>query len=212
MHHPIRTAITLLLIAALAGCGFEPMGAVKQHGAASDSLLGEMAQVSVEVSSNQNKRLLTQHFRITLEDLINPGEQLATQKAYALRINLGSIASPGFIAPDGKAQRFLVNLRSSYSLVRLADGAVIENGQLNRTSSYSNLPNSYFSTYAAEQDTLKRLAGELAEQYRMKLASLLTSPPSTPSTPTTQAFGKDDIAGSRPDADITQQGIGGIGR
>lgn len=165
----------------LAACGFKPMASVPAATSETDkAVLMEMAAVGVEVSTAHNQRLIGQEFRIALEDLLNPGELVAAQQRYRLRISLNPVTSPGFIAPDGKAQRFLIALRSSFELIDLQTATVIQRGDLFRNSSYSNLPNSYFSTYVAEQDTLKRMAEQLAEEYRMKLASVLTNPPTVP--------------------------------
>lgn len=171
----------LLCSLLLGACGFEPMAGTNTTSAAGNSLPSELASVAIEAHTNRDQRLLGQQFRIALEDLINPGQLQGTQKHYALRVHLAPLTNPGFIAPDGTAQRFLVNLRSTYELIDLRSNETIERGSLDRNSSYSNLPNSFFSTYVAEQDTLRRLSAQLAEEYRLKLASLITTPPSKPS-------------------------------
>ncbi len=171
---------TISALIALTACGFKPMAATYTNAYDDQSLPAAMASVRVEAASTDTQRLLGQNFRIALEDLIDPSGGASTGSAYVLQVSLEPYIQPGLIAPDGKAQRFLVSLNSSYVLKRLSDGAVLDNGRLNRSSSYSNLPNSYFSTYIAEQDTIKRMSKELAEQYRMKLASILASLPSEP--------------------------------
>lgn len=181
MQKFICSAFICLSLIAFSACGFKPMASKK-----TDAMIGNhalrhaMASVRIHANTTNDLNLTGQHFRIELEDLINPGERLSDEIKYQLNVNLTRQTIPGFVAPDGKAQRFLVDLRSEFELIDLASGRVIERGKLKRSSSYSNRPNAYFSTYVAEQDTLKRLAGELAEEYRMKLASLLKAPPVEP--------------------------------
>lgn len=139
-------------------------------------LAEQLARIEVVVAATSDQRLLAQHFRSKLEDLLNPGEQLGRQKSYRLNINLGTVVSPGLIAPDGKAQRFTVNLQSSYTLTQTAKSQVIDSGAAQRVGSYNNPPNAYFSTFVAEQDALKRLATALAKDYQMKLAAALVKP------------------------------------
>lgn len=158
----------------LTACGFEPMAAKTASSPSSPALAQELAAMNIRVSSIPEQRLLAQHFRSSLEDLINPGLAYGSDRLYNLSISLGTIVSPGLIAPDGKAQRFIVNLRSSYVLTRVSDNKLVSKGEVQRVGSYNNLPNAYFSTFVAEQDTLKRLAAELAEEYRMRLASDIT--------------------------------------
>jgi hypothetical protein len=174
---PAYAGMTCLLLAA---CGFKPIAATSTKSYENQQLGEAIASVNVQATGPVNAKLLGQNFRIALEDLINPGGMNSTGSAYGLEVSLDSLTQPNLIAPDGKAQRFLVYLNSTYTLTRYSDGKVLENGKLNRSGSYSNLPNSYYSTYIAEQDTIKRLTKELAEQYRMKLASILTAPPKEP--------------------------------
>ena len=176
-----RLSLVISSIILLAGCGFRPMAAADVATPGGQALSGERASVDIQAQTRRDGRALGQLFRVTLEDLINPGQKRANNQTYQLRVSLSPIVSPGFVAPDGKAQRFIVNLQSGYELRRIADNELIEHGTLSRSSSYSNLPNSYFSTFVAEQDTLKRLTQQLAEEYRFKLASLISNPPAKPS-------------------------------
>ena len=206
MKHVLSCHLIILSSLLLAGCGFEPMASTQSKSTSGHALSTELASVRVEVTtSRHDQRLLAQQFRTRLEDLLDPGQLIGGEKQYVLYVNLSPIITPSFIAPDGKAQRFIVNLMSSYQLVRPADNKTIEQGALNRNSSYSNLPNSYFSTYIAEQDTTKRLAEELAEEYRMRLASLITSPPETPNKQITQPI---IPPSTRPESAVTIPGIG----
>lgn len=178
-----------LICLALTACGFEPMAGQSTKAYEGQALPSALASVNIIANGPDEMRMIAQDFRIALEDLINPGGNNSNGSDYRLEVSLAPTTQPGLIAPDGKAQRYIVRLDSSFSLSRNSDGKVIENGKLSRSSSYSNQPNSYFSTYIAEQDTIKRLNKELAEQYRMKLASLLTSPPSKPSkAPTIEKY------------------------
>lgn len=158
-------------MALLSACGFQPVAATAPS-ATETPLAADMAGIRVNISSLPEQRLLGQHFKSELEDLLNPGGA-SGHRQYELHVNLGTLVAPGLIAPDGKAQRFLVTLQSSYQLVRLSDNKRISKGTLQRVGSYNNLPNAYFSTYVADQDMLKRLAHALAAEYRLRLASAL---------------------------------------
>jgi len=212
MRPVIYPLIILASLITLSACGFRPMASVETRQADNAVLAHELASIDIQTSTAGNQRLLKQRFQAALEDLINPGELTRNDHRYVLQVNLVHAIAPGFINPDGTAQRFLIELRSNFVLTRLADNKIIERGILRRSSSYSNLPNSFFSTYVAEQDTLKRLAEQLAEEYRLKLASLLARPPEEPSpepsdinnNPLTEGF---QLKGSRPDSNVTLPGF-----
>lgn len=181
MKHASPYYLIILSSLLLSACGFRPLASVDTRQADNAIISHELASVDIQTHIAGNQRLLKQRFQTKLEDLINPGELTRNDHRYLLQVNLIHTVSPGFINPDGTAQRLLIDLRSNFTLTRKADNKVIERGTLRRSSSYSNPPNSFFSTYVAEQDTLKRLAEQLAEEYRLKLSSVLTRPPEEPS-------------------------------
>ncbi len=115
-----------------------------------------------------------QVFRNRLEDNLNPNAS-AAPKQYRLSVSLATISTPGIVDTTGAILRYTLRMDSHYTLIRNSDGKIIHTGDIRRTASYNNVPNAYFSTYVSQEDTTTRLAESLAEEYRMRLASILSS-------------------------------------
>ena len=167
MNRAARLIALLILPLALASCGFEPMygdRANKSSGSGSQALAG------VTVAPIPGR--IGQVFKTSLEDLINPAGPQGPA-SFRLQATINHIIVPISVARDGTVSRFNVNFTSEYALIRIKDDTPVTSGTLTYVTSYNNLANSYYSTYIAEQDALKRGTTSLAELYRQRLAVYL---------------------------------------
>ncbi len=162
----LRVGFMVSLLSLLAACGFTPVAGQKNAVA--------LPQVSVQVHAGGDLRILAGEFTSRLEDLLGQAPQRPDR--VKLIVSLTHSTSAGLIAPDGKAQRYTMTLQSSYTLVPEGKMDAIDVGSIARSGSYLNRPNVYFSTFVSEQDTIKRLSRELAEEYHLLLVSRLGSP------------------------------------
>lgn len=178
----------------LAGCGFHPV-----YGTASslpaNSPLREGVKITasasgiitqtLEPSSNidtNSSAAMARQFTNNLSDMLPATDA----PVYELQVTITQSSVGLGVARDGTASRYNYVLNSSYNLIRLADGKIVDSGSLSNVTSYNNPNNQYFSTYISEQDARKRGIKELAESYRMRLISYIEKkqPPLPPlSTP-----------------------------
>lgn len=194
----LRTKIfPLIMLMLLTACGFQPVyGTASQLPA--DSPLREGVKISASASgvvnttgdtstnldSSANKSMERQ-FTNNLSDMLPDSKS----PAYELQVSIVQSSVGLGVARDGTASRYNFVLNSTYNLVRLSDGQILDNGSLSNVTSYNNPNNQYFSTYISEQDARKRGIKELAESYRMRLISYIKKqqpaplPLSTPPAP-----------------------------
>lgn len=151
----------------LCACGFEPM-----YAKPSDAQKGSASQVHAGVVVDPLPGRAGQIFKSSLEDLLNP-DGTVTDAAYRLKASLKHVSIPISSARDGTVSRFNINFASQYVLYRRSDNQPVTSGTINYVTSYNNLANSYYSTYIAEQDALKRGTSALSELYRQRLAMYL---------------------------------------
>jgi hypothetical protein len=166
MRSFIHSSIHLFILCLLPACGFKPMAAEVQR--------VPLPQIEVKVDGGNELRVLAADFGNKLEDLLS--QHTRSAEKYALEVSVSTTSSGGLVAPDGKAQRYTMTINSFYTLKRKSDDVAVDSGSVARSGSYLNRPNVYFSTFVSEQDTVKRLSKELAEEYHLLLASRLGSP------------------------------------
>jgi hypothetical protein len=177
-------AYCLLPIACLllASCNFRPV-----YGTASalpaSSPLREGVRISADVSGvvtqvtetassstdNTSNSAMARQFANNLGDML-PSKDAP---AYELQVSIVQSNVGIGVARDGTASRYNYVLNSSYNLVRIADGKIVDSGSLSNVTSYNNPNNQYFSTYISQQDARRRGIKELAESYRMRLISYI---------------------------------------
>lgn len=170
MSWPNR-ALLLLIPLLLAGCGFQPLYGKQSTGS---------AEVLSGVAIDSIPGRMGQQFRQNLEDKLNPSGAVPAHPTYRLTATVQSAATPIGVARDGTVSRYNVYLDSEYALVRISDGTKVSSGKLRHVSSYSNIPNEYFSTYMSEADAIKRGITELSEVYRQRLSSYLAKDDKAP--------------------------------
>ena len=146
----------------LAACGFHPM--YGDHSALSENtpLTGNLAIDKIGGHEGQI-------FKIALEDKLNPEAIGNSKPEYHLQVELRKSLIPAVIATDGTVQRYEVRFDSNFKLVQSGDKKVLFSGSVHRSGSYNVAVNANFATYEAEQDVIKRVLEEMAEDYVLRL-------------------------------------------
>lgn len=160
----------------LAGCGFTPLHG--QH--YRDTLSVDLSSVRVGVTgsavtvtgSSIIPRRYIELLKSEIEDSSNP-QGLASEKLFALTITFFESDVALFVNPDGTASRGDLVYTSSYGVTRLSDGKPVASGSIRRVSSYNSSPTADFASYVSIEDARKRGIRELAEDYKLRLATLL---------------------------------------
>lgn len=165
MRIVILSALPLLLLAA---CGFQPM--YGQSNKASPALY-----VGIKVEAPNDPP--GQQLKHNLEDRLNPDGQMPAHPAYKLHVTLASAIGGMGVARDGTVSRYNVTLVSEYVLTDLATGKAVNRGQIHHVSSFNNQVNQYFSTFVAQEDSIKRGIVELSEIYRQRIGAVLIKGP-----------------------------------
>ncbi|MBX9726777.1 MAG: hypothetical protein K2X09_05890 [Rickettsiales bacterium] len=184
-------AISLVLF--LSACGFQPL-----HGQAyRETLTVDLSSVGVNVvgssiaatSRSVLPRRYAQLLKAQIEDKANP-RNVPSEKRYMLDVSFTENDLALFVNPDGTASRGDLNYASNYSLKRLSDGKIVASGSILRISSYNSSPTADFASYVSIEDARKRGINELAEDYTLRLATLLPTlnmPDGTAIAPVPQA-------------------------
>lgn len=165
--------VILSLMLTLAACGFKPLHS-REFRAQTDT---DLTAVRIQVDNTRFGQLL----KAEIERGVNPDYHRA-EKLYALQISLAEREIPLFINADGTSSRGDIEYRSAYALTRILDGKVVQQGKINRTTSFNTSENADYASYVSEEDARKRGIEELAQDYRLRLSNLLVklNRPATP--------------------------------
>ena len=163
----MRTLSLVALCLLLAACGFRPLHS--QQYRTEQSI--DLSALRVVVDSTRRGQLL----EAEIEDAVNPDFR-PDEKRYQLRIVLKELDIPLFINPDGTSARGDMQFDSTYSLTRIADGAVVDRGKITRISSYntSDQASQGYASYVSVEDARRRGVVELAQDYKLRMANLLS--------------------------------------
>jgi LPS-assembly lipoprotein len=147
---------TLILLPLLAGCGFRPM-----YG--DTRLQPQLESIFVEPVAERDGYEL----RNTLIDLLGSNGQLRG-KAYRLKMTLNESNRGVVLENDATITRYNDTLTVNYTLTD-TKGTEITKGTQTSLSSYNVAPSPY-ATLAAQQDSDKRAAQDIANRIRTDLA------------------------------------------
>ena len=153
-------ACALLLVMALAGCGFAPM--YRRDGASAS--VPQMAAVEIAPADSR----LTQLIRNNLLDRLTP-EGIAAAPLYRLQLGASEALSGILITRADTTTRYNLSVNANYSLIDRRSGEVLLSGGATSLASY-NVLRAEFANVIAEQDARARAAREVAEQIRTRLA------------------------------------------
>ena len=147
-------AITATACLFLAGCGFHPM-----YG---NSLAPQLSSIYVEPIPERDGYEL----RTSLIDFLHT-DGLAEGKAYRLKVTLNETQQGIALQNDATITRYNNTLDAKYTLTD-AQGNVLTTGSQTELSAY-NVVTSPYATLAAEQDSSKRAAQDVAERIHLDL-------------------------------------------
>ena len=152
----MKKLAALALSLVLAGCGFRPL-----YG---PGLQPQLAAIYVEPMGERDGYEL----RNTLIDLLGSNGQQAG-KRYRLTVNLSQSSRGVALRNDAAITRYNDTLDASYVLTDLA-GTTITTGSQTSLSAY-NVANSPYATLAAQRDSSKRAAQDIAQRIQIELAA-----------------------------------------
>jgi LPS-assembly lipoprotein len=168
-----RAAAALALAAALllCGCGFTPL-----YGQRDDktSVTGEMAQVYVMPIPNRLGQVLYNELR----DRIVPDGQPASPK-YVLTVQVAQSFQNTVIRPDATASRLNLIMRASYVLYDAPTRKPLTRGVAESIGAYSVRVDPY-PTLVARMDVQTRVARDLSDELRNRIAVYFTAPGKVP--------------------------------
>jgi LPS-assembly lipoprotein len=150
----MRKVVVIAACLQLAGCGFHPM-----YGS---SLEPQLASIFVEPIPERDGYEL----RTALIDLLHSDGE-AGGKAYRLKITLNEAQQGIALQNDATITRYNNTLDAHYTLSD-ARGDVVTTGEQKELSAY-NVVQSPYATLAAEQDSSKRAAQDVAERIHLDL-------------------------------------------
>jgi LPS-assembly lipoprotein len=148
--------LIIALCAMMAGCGFRPL-----YG---PGLQPQLAGIYVEPMGEREGYEL----RNTLIDLLG-SNGTETGKRYRLKVNLTQSSRGVALRNDASITRYNNTLDASYVLTDMA-GATVVTGSQTSLSAY-NVAASPYATLAAQRDSSKRAAQDIAQRIQIDLAA-----------------------------------------
>jgi len=179
MPHPIRRSRRLSRRAALAGglillagCTVQPLYQTTAPG-----IGGTVAPLRTVIVADVNDRV-SQQVRNHLIFLLYQGSSPASQAQYSAAITASPSVRDVFAttAPDGSTQVTAkrIVLSGTVTLTDITDGSVIAQATRTATASFDQTRQE-FANLRAQRDAENRAADELAEQFRIVIATALAA-------------------------------------
>lgn len=154
-----KFAVSLVFVAALSGCGFQPLYAPTAE------TRGARGFDDVHVANVPDR--IGQQFRNALLDMINPrGEP--RKPAYILTATLKESQEQLAVQKTASATRANVRLSVTFTLTDTRTKAVVWNGNSMSVASY-NILDSEYATLRALENVRERTVRQLAENVRVRL-------------------------------------------
>lgn len=150
----------VLLMTALAACGFQPLYGERANGS---SVSQELADVAIDPIPNRIGQLV----RNQLIDAMTPRGQ-PTSPRYRLAVALTQRKEGVAFQSDEQATRFNVTLEASFVLRRVADDVVVARGGTRSVTAF-NIVQSEFANITAENDAGRRAARQVADSIALRL-------------------------------------------
>lgn len=155
--------LALMLPAVVAACGWEPLYADPQTGAASEALR------AVKVTPIPER--IGQQLEMALRASFNPND-IPTKPIYRLDVTVRSTLQDLGIQSQGLSTRGEVQVTADYKLVDLATNKVQQSGSIHTNDSFDIQANGY-STVVAEDDAKRRCVEDLRREIVARLTLLL---------------------------------------
>ena len=158
-----RALLILMLSLALPGCGFKPMYGENTTSTA-PSVMDRMAAIDIRPIPDR----LGQVVRNELVDAITPGGT-AGAPIYELALKVGEEREDVGIRQNASATRANYRMSAKFELREIASDKVVLTGTTWAETAFDIVQQDY-PTVIAQQDAQKRLAVELAEEIRTRIA------------------------------------------
>lgn len=158
------SALFIVCLLFTASCGFTPVYKTTENGTSSTESLRRINIIT-------ERSLIAQRYKTHLSDLLNPTSD-NQEPLYNLDVKLDASTTPLAIQQDRTITRFKVEVRATYTLTRIADGTVIDEGSLHREGGYDKVSSDY-ATYISDEDATRRVTRELAEDTRIRMMGAL---------------------------------------
>lgn len=155
------------LLFVLAACGFEPLYGDRSDG---PNVADELGKTYVLPIADREGQLLYNYLR----DRIVPRGQPSRPK-YVLAVELDERVSGAVVRRDATASRLNLTLTAKYVLRDAATNAVLTRGKAEAVGSY-NVRSDPYPTLVAELDVRERVARDLSDEIRNRLAVYLHDP------------------------------------
>lgn len=158
-----RLLATLILMASLTGCGFEPV--YGERTGVTDAV-EVMPFIAVETIPGR----LGEALKAEIEDRLNP-EAVSVPARYRLKVDLQMQADPYMIEQDGTASRYILRFTAPYQMTRLADNTELAKGVVRHQVAYNVSERDDYSTFVGQQDASRRGLTELAEDIKLRIGA-----------------------------------------
>jgi hypothetical protein len=161
----MKKIIALVLVLALAACGFEPLYAEKQNN--KSILVGS----SFDIKKIDKFGRAGQKLQFELEDLLNYSK--GGQKKYRLVVTPEKSKEGIGVQKDRFITRYNLRVRATYEVFEIASSRKIFDGATQAVGSF-NAVDSDFGTYSLEENTLISLMDELAKEIVLSVSTKLS--------------------------------------
>ena len=152
--------VAIVMLAALAGCGFRPLYG---HHAGDPAVDSEMNAIYVEPMPDREGQLVHNALLVRF----NPNPEAGPAR-YRLQTSVTVNEAPTVLQSDETASRAVVTFGVNYSLF---EGSVsLTSGEFIRLFSYDYVPEQY-SNVSARADVGRRAAEEIANEIRNRIAA-----------------------------------------
>ena len=161
-----RTLSVLVIMAALGGCGFQPLYGKRASGNAP----AEFAKIRVEPIKDRIGQMLHNHLLTALNPKGRPGNP-----QYLLDTQISESFPSLGVRKSGFDTRANLKANANFSLRGTGGGKVLFSGTSAITVSY-NILDSDFATLSAKKDARVRAVRELSDDIRIRLGVYFTRP------------------------------------
>lgn len=156
---------------AVSGCGFRPLYAPPEEDVSGRSVYAFDIFKKVSIANIPDRE--GQYFRNQLVMLLHPSGRSSTTE-YELRVTLNEGTSNLAVKRSAVATRAKLTVKGVYSLIPFDGSKEALSGEVQTSSGY-NIFQSEFQTLMAEKGARERALDDLAQQLRIRLATVLTT-------------------------------------
>ena len=165
----VALPIAGLLLLALSDCGFRPMYAQHERGAAGADVGSNLQNIFIPAMRGRVERLVYNNLRDRLNPLGVP-----KRPRYRLDYVVTVVKRPVAFAKDETATRLNVRVSVTFSLKNRNDNAVAFASSARALAAY-NVLRSQYATFAAAQDAEDRAVREVSDEIRLRLAAYFSA-------------------------------------